>query len=387
MQYEAAKRGYANLWKEAQITKTRAATARGIAKRLLTNKDRYEKISVQVNGVPWWWIAAIHNMESNANFLTYLGNGQRFNRVTTIEPLNRGPFVSFEAGAVDAIKLKGLHKIEVWDITRALYEAERYNGFGYVGRIRSPYLWSYTTLQQKGKFTSDHNWDPNHVSQQCGVAAIFKAFEELGVLEFEFEEDDMAELRASLIPFGGIAPILIRTLAGPAAQLAVKALTEAFDDDNLEATPANVQKKLEEVPLRKMPDILAMAEEILKAAVGADPEPDPLAPAGPVATTVTTQPAPGGTTTTTVTTQPAETEPPRLGIVDRIFGGNLLAGLKTPIGIILYCAAWAGGAIAPDIFTPEVVTGFNALAATFLGIGLTAKLDWFLNWLKPFVKR
>lgn len=372
MQYEAAKRGYANLWAKATVTKTRAATARGIAKRLLKDKDRYEKISVQVNDVPWWWIAAIHNMESNANFLTYLGNGQKFNQVTTIVPKKRGPFVSFEAGAVDAIRYHNLDDVQEWDITRALYEAERWNGWGYVGRINSPYLWSYTTLQEPGKFTSDHNWDPNHVSQQCGVAAIFKAFEELGVLEFDFEEDDMAELKASLLPFGGIAPILIRTLAGPAAQLAVKALTEAFDDDKPEAKPDAVQKRLEEVPLRQMPDILAAAEEILKAAVGTDPEPAPRTPDVPL-------PSP-------VPVAPVETAPPSLGIVDRLFGGKWLAGLKTPIGIILYCVAWAGGALAPDVFSPEVVTGFNALATTFLGIGLTAKVDWFLNWLKPFVK-
>lgn len=377
MEYEAAKRGYANLWNKARITPSRAATARGIAKNLLANKARYEKVAVQVGDVPWWWIAAIHQMEASANFRKYLGNGQAFDQKTTLEPKGRGPFVSFEAGAVDAIRLKGLHKIPEWDITRALFEAERYNGWGYVGRINSPYLWSFTTLQQRGKFVADHVWDPNFLSTQCGVAAIFKAFEEIGAVEFDTQkEDSMAELRASLLPFGGIAPLLVKTLAGPAASLAIRAIVEAFDDDDKPEPKAEaVQKKLEEVPLRNMPDLLGAAEAALKAVLGDQPEPevpavDPTLTTTPVVAVPITPPA--------VVVSPEKEE---LGIVDRIFGGKRLAGLKTPFGILVYCIAWAGAALAPNYFTPDIVSAMYAFSTALVGIGVTAKIDKVLPWL------
>lgn len=379
MEFKNYARGYANLWATAKIKPERRASALAIAKKLLSNKARYQKISVQVGDVPWWWIAAIHNMESSGNFSKYLGNGQWLTQKTTIEPKGRGPFPSFEAGAVDAIKLKGLQNIKTWDIPRALFEAERYNGWGYFGRIASPYVWSFTNHYTRGKYVEDHVYDANHVSSQCGVAAIFKALEEMGELKFTDMEDNMAELRASLLPFGGLAPILIRTLAGPAASLAVKALAEAFDDDKPEPKADVVAKKLEEVNIRQVPGILAAAEEILKEVLGDVPDDHQPVPAAPVLTPTTT--------TTTVTNAPVDTSPPKLGIVDRIFGGQFLAGLKTPIGIILYCLAWGGSAFAPEIFTQEVVSGLNALATGFVGVGLTAKLDWFLSWLKPFAKR
>lgn len=391
MDYNRAKQGYLNLWAKAEITPSRAPAARAIAKRLLENKARYQKIAAESGNVPWWWIAAIHNMESNANFNTYLGNGQRLSQVTTIVPKGRGPFPSFEHGAIDALQLKKLSEIEEWDISRALFEAERWNGWGYLGKINSPYLWSFTNLQQPGKYVRDHVWDPKHVSTQCGVAAIFKALEEMGELEFavEIAEDGMAELKASLLPFGALAPILIKTLAGPAANLAVKAIAEAFDDDDKpEPKPEAVQKRLEEVPLKKMPDILASAEEVLKAVLGVQPEADrpPAQPSLPMtvggeqaspSAQVVVQPVPVPAAPPTIVVSPAKED--ELGVVDKTFGGKWLAGLKTPAGILIYCAAWAASSLG--YLSPDVTSALYALATALTGIGITAKIDKFLPWL------
>ena len=45
--------------------------------------------------------------DSTFDFDTYLGTGEPLNRVTRLEPKGRGPFKSFEDGAVDAFKIKG----------------------------------------------------------------------------------------------------------------------------------------------------------------------------------------------------------------------------------------------------------------------------------------
>lgn len=376
MDFASSQRGYSNLWNKATIRPERKVKVSAIARALLKNRDRYEKIAAQVGKVPWWWVAAIHHMEANADFTKYLGNGQRLGAVTTLVPRGRGPFSSFEAGAIDALRLKKLHEIPEWGVARALYEAERYNGWGYLGKINSPYLWSFTDLYSRGKYVEDHVYDANSVSLQCGVAATFKAFEELGVLEFEKVEDGMAELKASLLPFGGLIPTLLTTLGTPAASLALRAIVEAFDsDDRPLAQPDSIQKKLEDTPLRELPHILSTAEEILNQLIpAASPVPqvraDEPVPVAPVVL------APSVAPVTTVVVSPEKEE---LGKVDKWTGGEFFAGLKTPIGIFIYCAAWFAGALG--YLQPDTVSAMNAVATLLVGVGVTAKIDKVLPWL------
>ena len=69
------------------------------------HKSIYVEIEVVTN-MPWAMIAVIHRRESDANFDTYLGNGQSLARPTTEVPKGRGPFIgpnSFVAGGIDEI--------------------------------------------------------------------------------------------------------------------------------------------------------------------------------------------------------------------------------------------------------------------------------------------
>lgn len=145
------------------------------AARLLKSFPRYDTV-FKATGVPVILLAAIHDRESGADFSTYLGNGDPLDQVTTHVPAGRGPFATWEAGAVDALQLDGLDKIAQWSIERALYEAELFNGFGYRAYgVPSPYLWSGTPQYTAGKFTSDGHYDPKAVDQQLGVAPIMDA--------------------------------------------------------------------------------------------------------------------------------------------------------------------------------------------------------------------
>ena len=180
--FQQFKAGYENNWQNMQIRPGSAAEAKKEATRLLDNKSIYQKIEATTN-VRWWFIGLCHDRESGFDLNTYLGNGQPLNRVTTIVPKGRGPFLgpnAFVDGAVDALRLEGFVGATDWSIARALFRLEGFNGYGYHPRgVNSPYLWSGSTVYgppeaKAGKFVADGVFDPNKVDPQLGVAVILK---------------------------------------------------------------------------------------------------------------------------------------------------------------------------------------------------------------------
>lgn len=146
--------------------------------KMISNKARYENVSHHFPnpGLKWWLVALLHEMECEQDFTKYLGNGQSLNRVTTIVPKGRGPFDSFEDGAIDAIKLQGLDEVTDWSIGNLIYVLEGFNGFGYekLHHMNSPYAWAGSNHYIKGKYTSDGHFDPDAVSGQIGFALLLK---------------------------------------------------------------------------------------------------------------------------------------------------------------------------------------------------------------------
>jgi len=172
------KRGYRNLWDNAKLT--RVDDAKNAANRILSHKARYKAVENQT-GVPWFWIGCVHMRESSLDFSGVLHNGEPIigtNRKTVLVPSGRGPFSSWEDAAIDAIELQRLNNVDEWPIERCLFQFEAYNGWGYFGRVASPYVWAGTNHYTKGKYTRDHHFDPNHVDRQIGCAAIMKALVE-----------------------------------------------------------------------------------------------------------------------------------------------------------------------------------------------------------------
>lgn len=139
------------------------------------HKDTYAAISAQT-GVPWALIAIMHRREGDANFHTYLGNGQSLSRVTTIVPKGRGPFTgpkAFQQGAVDALKLDGLTSVTDWRLEKQLYYTELFNGGGYDARgLPSPYVWGGTNIQRPGKYVKDGVFDAKAWDTQPGTAPL-----------------------------------------------------------------------------------------------------------------------------------------------------------------------------------------------------------------------
>src|SRR5215510_3215489 len=119
--YLELKSDFARLWDSMDVRPDKRELVTRIARKLLRHKAQYQTVEAKT-GVPWFVIAALHNRESDADFTTYLGNGESLNRVTRLVPKGRGPFASWEAGAIDALALDGLDHVKEWTPARACYE-------------------------------------------------------------------------------------------------------------------------------------------------------------------------------------------------------------------------------------------------------------------------
>lgn len=172
---------YRRLWNSARPTREPEADL--AVARILKSRKRYEAVAAQT-GVPWYFIAVTHMRESSNNFAGVLHNGEQIigaGRKTRLVPRNRGPFSTWEEAAIDALRLKGLHKIRDWSLERLLYECERFNGWGYHNKGRvSPYVWAGTQHYVSGKYVSDGVYDSGHVDTQLGVAIVLKKLEDKG---------------------------------------------------------------------------------------------------------------------------------------------------------------------------------------------------------------
>lgn len=184
---------YRQRWASARLIRKKDAD--DWARRILKLRSRYMAVEDKT-GVPWWWIAVTHMRESSCNFAGVLHNGEHIigtGRKTRLVPAGRGPFSSWEQAAIDAIKLKGLHRITDWSIERALYECERFNGWGYYWKKQpSPYVWAGTSYYKSGKYVRDGVYDPSHVDTQLGCAAVLKSLESMGIIVDELPAPEPA---------------------------------------------------------------------------------------------------------------------------------------------------------------------------------------------------
>jgi lysozyme family protein len=171
-------------WDNAKILTRWSAEADKQASRIMGFSGRYKAVE-KLTGVPWYVIAVKHLREASCDFRGVLHNGEKIigtGRRTKLVPAGHGPFSTWEEAAVDALRLKGLHKITDWSIERVLYECERFNGWGYYWKKRiSPYVWSGTNLYSSGKYVKDGVYDGGHVDTQLGVAIVLKKLQALGV--------------------------------------------------------------------------------------------------------------------------------------------------------------------------------------------------------------
>ena len=225
--FEATARGYANLWRTATLKGGSDAHQADIfSDKIIAAEQRYRAVE-RATGVPWYYIGALHMRESSCNFAGVLHNGDRIigtGGLTTRVPAGRGPFATWEASAIDALKLKDMHRVQDWSVARMLFQAEIFNGLGYVSKgVNSAYVWAGTNKEQLGKYIRDHVWDPTHDDTQLGVAAV--------LIRLAQKRPDIAtDLYPTEKPMDDIADVLkeLQELRADIAQLvnAIKGVVE-----------------------------------------------------------------------------------------------------------------------------------------------------------------
>ena len=183
---------YHDLFATMEIRADKFADVDSIIDRIIANKPRYKKVGKKVEA-PWFFIAAIHNMESGLRLDRHLHNGDpltaRTTHVPAGHPADGDPPFTWEASAEDALRLRRIDRVSDWTLDRLLYELEGYNGWGYRRfhqHVKSPYLWSFSNHYTRGKYIADGTWSDTAVSRQCGAAVLIKRLEqrgEIGALE------------------------------------------------------------------------------------------------------------------------------------------------------------------------------------------------------------
>ena len=166
-------------WDHMRINDSRQHEFEAIAKRLIAAKDRYKFVEAKT-GVPWYMIAVIHERESSQNWYDSLAQGDPWDRVSVHVPRGRGPFSSWEAAAIDALRLQGFENVIDWRLEKILYHLEAYNGWGYSTHATpSAYLWAGTNQYHSGKYIADGVWDESAVDTQAGTAALLSCMMKL----------------------------------------------------------------------------------------------------------------------------------------------------------------------------------------------------------------
>jgi lysozyme family protein len=182
---DALRPEYLALWNTLALNGAAAQRAADEAAFAYANIDRYEAVG---GGVPWWWIACVHRLESDGDFRTHLANGDpltaRTRHVPAGIPRSGAPPFTWVEGAVAALQHEdSLWGQSDWSLSAALWRAEAFNGWGYRPRgINSPYLWAGSNHYTRGKFTDDGRYDPHAVSDQIGVAAILRGMIAAGAI-------------------------------------------------------------------------------------------------------------------------------------------------------------------------------------------------------------
>ncbi len=188
---DALRKEYENLFNSCIIRSERISDVDYTITKLQTGEDRYKNVS-ESTGIPWSFIAVIHNMEAGLSFNKHLHNGDPLTARTVQVPAGRpktgNPPFTWEESATDALTQKGLNAGIDWSLSGTLYQLERYNGFGYRlyhPHVLTPYLWAFSNQYTSGKYVADGTWSDVAVSRQCGSAVLLRRMAEMKIIEFD----------------------------------------------------------------------------------------------------------------------------------------------------------------------------------------------------------
>jgi lysozyme family protein len=159
---------YSNLFASATILPGWAAAVAIAVELIWCNEEIYSGF-----GISPWLVGAVHCMECHCDLSRQILNGEPWRQRTVLIPAGLGPFESWRASTIEALRRRRLVNLS---------DVESWNGWGYAKRgVNSPYLWSGSNHGVGvGKYVEDGRYDPAAVSKQIGAAVLLK---ELGYTE------------------------------------------------------------------------------------------------------------------------------------------------------------------------------------------------------------
>ncbi len=203
---------YDALFNDCQIRPEKMAEVERLVSQLMGNAARYQSVAGTL-GIPWYFVAVIHNMEASQNFTRHLHNGDRLTARTVHVPAGRPrtgtPPFTWEESAVDALSMKRLGPGTDWSLAGTLYQMEGYNGWGYRlyhPHVRSPYLWGYSNHYRSGKYVADGTWSDTAVSRQCGSAVLLRRMAESSLITFPDQPPPAESARPLLVDYARRKP-------------------------------------------------------------------------------------------------------------------------------------------------------------------------------------
>lgn len=199
---DALRAEYQQLFDTCQIMPAKAAETDRLCDGLVASQARYETVA-RGFGMPWYVVAAIHNMECSQNFRQHLHNGDpltaRTRHVPAGRPANGDPPFTWETSATDALAMKKFGAWTDWSIPGMLYRIEGYNGWGYRlyhPAVKSPYLWSGSNQYTSGKYVADGTWSDTARSAQVGAAVLLRRLAERQAITLDSHVADDSVLTA-----------------------------------------------------------------------------------------------------------------------------------------------------------------------------------------------
>jgi lysozyme family protein len=176
-------------WEKAKLRPERVSEISRIVERFPANKSRYDEVAER-SKVPAHVVFFLQNMEASGSFAKHLHEGSPLTGRTKWVPKGRPtwgkPPFRWEDSAVDALAYDKMSQVNWNSLHDSLWGFTRYNGTGYDKyhpNVPTPYLWSGTTIYQRGKYTGDGKFDPYAVSKQIGIAAIWKRMIQLQLMK------------------------------------------------------------------------------------------------------------------------------------------------------------------------------------------------------------
>jgi lysozyme family protein len=239
---EQRRAGYHQLWDRAKVRPDSAAAAKAVAQKILANLPKYEGVTAKT-GVPVQFIGPVHNRESSLRFNAHLHCGDpltaRTYHVPKGRPAKGNPPFSWEESAIDALTMPPhcLHQVHDWSVERTLFEEEKYNGWGYLKKGNSPYLWAGTSEYHGGKYVADGKYSASAWDKQLGCVAVMKALAELSP-EIAARLNNRQPTPPAGVVDGAVAEATKndkRAAAGGAAATAGSATTKATTEKPAEA--------------------------------------------------------------------------------------------------------------------------------------------------------